>query len=93
MVFLILSNDFFIFLGAIFGIIGSFIQDTSWGTSNLIKNLNEVKIDEKIKDIAEICLNGNGSLAQSNLIDINFDTSIIDNIYNLKIILMKELMK
>ena len=71
-------------LGAIFGIIGSFIQDTSWGASNLIQNLNEVKIDEKIKDIAEICLNGNGSLAQSNLIDINFDTSIIDNIYNLE---------
>jgi hypothetical protein len=71
-------------LGATFGLIGSFFQDVSGGASYLLNNLNEVNIDKEYKDIIETCLRGNGDLAQSDLIDINFDTSIIDNIYNLE---------
>ena len=32
----------------------------------------------------DICINGNGSLAHTNIIPIDFDTSIVDNIYNLE---------
>ena len=71
-------------LGATFGLIGSFFQDISGGASYILNNLKEVNIEQEYKDIIETCLHGNGDLAQSNLIDINFDTSIIDNIYNLE---------
>ena len=71
-------------LGAAFGLIGSFFQDISGGANNILKDLSSINIEQEYKDIAEICLHGNGSLAQSNLIDINIDTSIIDNIYNLE---------
>ena len=71
-------------LGAAFGLIGSFFQDLSGGASYLLNNLNEVNIDQEYKDIIDTCLRGNGDLAQSKLIDIKFDTSIIDNIYNLE---------
>jgi hypothetical protein len=71
-------------LGAAFGVIGSFLQDVSGGASNILKDLSSINIEQEYKDIAEICLHGNGSLAQSNLIDIKIDTSIIDDIYNLE---------
>jgi len=71
-------------LGATFGLIGSFFQDVSGGASYILNNLKEVNIKQEYKDIIETCLHGNGDLAQNNIIDINFDTSIIDNIYNLE---------
>ena len=71
-------------LGAAFGVTGSFFQDISGGANNILKDLSSINIKQEYKDIAEICLHGNGSLAQSNLIEINIDTSIIDSIYNLE---------
>lgn len=71
-------------LGAVFGLLGSFFQDISGGANYILNNLNEINIEQEYKDLIGICLYGNGSLAQSNLIDINFDSSIIDNIYNLE---------
>lgn len=73
------------FLGAIFGLVGSFAQDASSAIFYLINNLDEIKsLDNQTKDIAEVCLKGNGSLAQSKIIPSNFDLSIIDNVYNLE---------
>ena len=71
-------------LGAAFGLMGSFFQDISGGANNILNDLNSINIEQEYKDIAQICLHGNGSLAQSNLIDIKIDTSIIDEIYNLE---------
>ena len=71
-------------LGATFGLIGSFFQDISGGASNILKDLSKINIDKEYKEIIDICLHGNGDLAQSNLLNITFDTSIIDNIYNLE---------
>ena len=71
------------FLGALFGLIGSFIQDASSGIHYLINHLDEVGFEGQSKDIAEICLKGNGSLAQSSLIP-DFDLSLIDNVYSLE---------
>jgi hypothetical protein len=71
-------------LGASFGLIGSFFQDLSGGANYLLNNLKEINIEQEYKEIIEICLHGDGDLAQSNLTHINFDTSIIDNIYNLE---------
>jgi hypothetical protein len=74
------------FLGAVFGLIGSFVQDASAGVKYLIDNIDseDIKMDAQIKEIAQICLKGNGSLAHSSLIPINFDTSIIENVYSLE---------
>lgn len=71
------------FLGALFGLLGSFIQDASSGIHYLINHLDEVGFEGQSKDIAEICLKGNGSLAQSSLIP-EFDLSLIDNVYSLE---------
>ena len=71
-------------LGAAFGVTGSFFQDISGGAYSILKDLSSINIKQEYKDIAEICLHDNGSLAQSDLIEINIDTSIIDSIYNLE---------
>ena len=73
------------FLGAVFGLIGSFMQDASYGGSYLTKNLNEIEtLDSQALDIAEICLNGNGSLANSELIPSNFELSKVDDVFALE---------
>ena len=73
------------FLGAVFGLIGSFIQDASYGGSYLTKNLNEIEtLDSQALDIAEVCLNGNGSLANSELIPSDFDLAKVDNVFELE---------
>ena len=73
------------FLGAIFGLVGSFAQDASSSVYYLIENLDEIKsLDNQTKDIAEVCLKGNGSLAQSNIIPSEFNLSVIDNVYKLE---------
>ena len=73
------------FLASIFGLMGSFAQDASSGVYYLMNNLDEINnLDNQIKDIAQVCLKGNGSLAQSNLIPSDFNLSIIDNAYALE---------
>ena len=73
------------FLGAIFGLLGSFLQDASAGIKSLITNIDDIQqIDQQAKDIAKICLNGNGSLAESkNLINLDFE-SIIEKVFSLE---------
>ena len=73
------------FLGAVFGLIGSFMQDASYGGSYLTKNLNEIEtLDSQALDIAEVCLNGNGSLSNSEVIPNDFDFSKVDDIFALE---------
>ena len=73
-------------LAAAFGILGSFAQDASSSTYHLMNHLEEINnLDDQIRDIAEVCLKGNGSLAHSNLIPSDFNLSIIDNVYQLEI--------
>ena len=73
------------FLGAVFGLIGSFMQDASYGGSYLTKNLNEIDtLDSQALDIAEVCLNGNGSLANSELIPSEFDLAKVDDVFALE---------
>ena len=73
------------FLGAVFGLLGSFVQDASAGVKSLITNIDDIQqLDQQAKDIANICLNGNGSLAESELIPLDFDKSIIEGVYSLE---------
>lgn len=77
------------FLGAIFGLVGSFAQDASSNVKYIINNiegsgLDGVSIDEKVKDIAQICLKGNGSLSQSDIIPQDFGKSVIEKVYSLE---------
>ena len=72
------------FLGALFGLLGSFVQDASASIYYIVNNLNELEsIDDKTREITGICLTGNGSLASSSIIP-DFDLSIIDNVYSLE---------
>ena len=73
------------FLGAAFGLLGSFIQDASAGVKFLVDNIGDIQeIDNKAKDIANICLKGNGSLAESELIPLEFNKSIVENVFSLE---------
>ena len=73
------------FIGAVFGLIGSFVQDASAGVKSLITNIDNIKqIDQQAKDIANICLNGNGSLAETGLIPLEFNKSMIEGVYSLE---------
>lgn len=71
------------FLSAVFGLIGSFTQEASYAVYYISHNLDEVNnLDEKVLDISNICLNGNGSLSKSSIIPENFDFDEIDKYYN-----------
>lgn len=73
------------FLGAVFGLVGSFVQDASAGVKSLITNIDDIQqLDQQAKDIAKICLNGNGSLAETGLIPLDFNKSIIESVYSLE---------
>ena len=73
-------------LGAIFGLLGSFVQDASSCAIETIRDIKSIdKLNDDVKKVVDICLNGNGSLAQSNLIPLDYNTEIIDNIYNLEV--------
>jgi hypothetical protein len=85
-VFLYLLMLFSFLLGAIFGIVGSFIQEISGCAVETMRDLKSIdKIDDNAKNIVDICLNGNGSLAKASLISLDYNTEIIDNIYNLEV--------
>jgi hypothetical protein len=85
-VFLYLLMLFSFLLGAVFGIVGSFIQEISGCAIETIKDLKSIdKVDDNVKNLVDICLNGNGSLAQSSLIPLDYNTEIIDSIYSLEV--------
>ena len=72
------------FLGGVFGLIGSFTQEASSAVDYLTEHLNEIKnIDEQVREISEICLNGNGSLSKSSIVPKDFDFGSVDDIYSL----------
>ena len=72
------------FLGGVFGLIGSFTQEASSAVDYLTENLNEIKnIDEQVREISEIYLNGNGSLSKSSIVPSKFDLASVDDIYSL----------
>ena len=72
------------FLAGVFGLIGSFTQEASSAVDYLSEHLNEIKnIDEQVREISEICLNGNGSLSKSSIVPKDFDLGSVDDIYSL----------
>ena len=74
-----------LFMSVFFGLLGSFAQDASIGINHLINNLDEIDdMNDKVKDFAQICIKGNGSLVQSKIIPSGFNLSIIDNVYGLE---------
>ena len=81
---------FSLLFGAVFGILSNFLKDVSYGVDYSVKNIKNLNIssqlDDKIKDSIDICLNGNGSLANSELLE-NYSMEspeIIDSIYTLE---------
>ena len=69
-------------LGAVLGVVSSFIKDASSAVKYVMENTEQINYD-KI-NILDTCLNGNGSLSHTNIIPSDFDTSIVDDIYYLE---------
>ena len=82
--------SFSLLAGGIFGIFSNVFRDASYGANFALENVKELKLfnklDYKARDAIDICINGNGSLANSELINISSmaDPSILDNIYTLE---------
>ena len=64
-------------LGAVLGVVSSFIKDASSAAKYVMNNTEQ--IDYNNIDILDTCLNGNGSLSHTNIIPSDFDTSIVDD--------------
>ena len=69
-------------LGCVLGVVSSFVKNTSSAIKYVMENTDQINYD-KI-NIIDSCINGNGSLAHTNIIPSEFDTSIIDDIYYLE---------
>ena len=70
-------------LGCVLGITGSFIKDASSAVKNIMNKIDQINSNDKLY-LLDICINGNGSLAHTDIVPMSFDTSIVDNIYNLE---------
>ena len=71
-----------VIIGCGLGIAASLVKDASSAVKYIMDNTNTIKYDKV--DILESCINGNGSLASTYSIHFDFDTSLIDNIYNIE---------
>ena len=69
-------------LGAVLGIISSFVKDASYAVKIVSQNPKEINFYKV--ELLDVCINGNGSLSTSDLIPSNFDKSTIDDIYYLE---------
>ena len=81
---------FSLLFGVVFGICSNVFKDATYGIDYSLKNIKTLNISKQLDDTAkyaiDICINGNGSLANSELIDISSmaETEIINNIYTLE---------
>lgn len=78
-----------IFLGIFCGVLGTILQDATFGVSYLSQNTSELTFidNNDVKSLIDTCLNGNGSISELSslgLSDISFKNEIVDNIYNLE---------
>lgn len=71
-------------LGAILGLLSSIAKDSSLAIKTISEDPSIIKSGSLEKDVLDICLNGNGSLSTSSLIPIDFNKSLVDDIYFLE---------
>ena len=69
-------------LGALFLILGLFVQNLSSGINHYIINIDDS--DNVALNILNVCLNKDGLLTHSTIFPEDFDVSVIDNIYSLE---------
>jgi hypothetical protein len=69
-------------LGALFLILGLFVQNLSSGVNHYIKNIDDS--DNVALNILNVCLNKDGLLTHSSIFPEDFNVSVIDNIYSLE---------
>ena len=80
-IFMLLS----LVLGALFLILGLFVQNLSSGVNHYIRSIDDS--DNVALNILNVCLNKDGLLVHSDIFPEDFDASVIDNIYSLEIVL------
>ena len=78
-IFMILS----IIIGALFLVVGLFLQNISYSLSDVVKKIRKIDKDSKVFEAIDICFNGDGLLYKTfSPKDLNI--SLIDKIYNVE---------
>ena len=77
-IFMLLS----LVLGALFLILGLFVQNLSSGVNHYIRSIDDS--DNVALNILNVCLNKDGLLTHSTIFPDDFNVSVIDNIYSLE---------
>ena len=70
-------------IGAIFLVLGLFLQNLSYGISNIVKDVRKLDKDNKVFEVIDVCFNGNGLLYQT-LIPEDLNVSAVEKIYNVE---------
>lgn len=78
-IFMLLS----IIIGALFLVLGLFLQNFSYGLSNIIKDIRKIDKDSKVFEAIDVCFNGNGLLYETFTSE-DLNISLIDKIYNIE---------
>ena len=81
-------------IGALFLVVGLFIQNLASGIITFIHNINDLKSGEESDiaiDIIDNCFNRDGFLFHSNVFPKEFNITIIEAIYDLELTLEEEI--
>ena len=75
-------------IGAIFLVLGLFLQNLSYGISNIIHNIKDIETSSTFSQIGlnviDVCFNGKGLLAESDIFPKEFNTTIVESIYSIE---------
>ena len=83
-IFMLLS----LLIGAVFLVLGLFLQNLSYGISNIIHNIKDIETSSTFSQIGlnviDVCFNGKGLLAESDIFPKEFNTTIVESIYSIE---------
>ena len=85
-IFMLLS----IIIGALFLVLGLFLQNLSYGLSNIIKDIRKIDKDSKVFEAIDVCFNGDGLLYKTFASE-DLNISLIDKIYNIENSISKDI--
>ena len=72
-----------IIIGALFLVVGLFLQNLTYGLSNIIKDIRNIDRNSKVYEAIDVCFNGDGLLYKT-FASADLNISLIDKIYTVE---------